>query len=83
MIFFNVETFLLTRGLPWEGGKKRLDTTLGDWAELRGGAECFVDCSSIYQYFPGVSVQSPRLNLTVGSGAGRGDGASWVPWLAG
>lgn len=38
LIFFNVETFLLAHGLPWEGGKKRLATTLGDWAELSGGS---------------------------------------------
>lgn len=44
--------------------------------------ESLVDCSSIYQYFPGVSLQSPLLNLAVGSGAGRGDVTSWVPWLA-
>lgn len=42
-----------------------------DWMQLWGTGwssggepECFVDCSSIYQDFPGVSVQSLLLNLT-------------------
>jgi hypothetical protein len=80
LIFFNAQNhFHSHMGLV--EGKKRKDLMqiwgVG-WSPGRE-PECLVDCSSIYQDFPGVPLQSPLLNLTIGSRIGRGSVVSQVP----
>lgn len=82
LIFFNARKHFHSH-MSLVDAEKRKDLTQiwgAGWSSGRE-PECLVDCCSIYQYFPGVPLQSPLFNLTTAWGIGRGNVASRVPWL--